>query len=88
MTPFDFLSVPMPEPSFSLDQGDLPCYTADQLIAYAAECVRAALQAQAVPVAWMNDLGDVELGHKPWMKEDPGTKWFPLYRHTTPTGEK
>lgn len=35
---------------------------------------------QQEPVAWMNDEGDVELSHKPWMS----SVWLPLYTAPQP----
>lgn len=54
-----------------------------------AETIRAALSeakaggwvtVQGEPVAWMNDEGDVELSHKPWMS----SVWTPLYALPNP----
>lgn len=43
----------------------------------------AAMRAGGEPVAWMNDEGDIEHNHKPWMS----TVWKPLYTHPQPAAQ-
>lgn len=56
--------------------------TANQRVA-ALEAQLAAMRAGGEPVAWMNDEGDIEHNHKPWMS----TVWKPLYTHPQPAAQ-